>query len=100
MADVRQASRFAIYFSPKRDQRLFELGSQWLGRDAASEADLDPALAEDLSIVEWKQVTESPRRYGFHATLKPPFRLAKNVAYEDLRSVLRDYAKKQRRFEV
>jgi putative phosphonate metabolism protein len=100
MAQANNTSRFAIYFSPRREGRLFELGSRWLGRDAMGCHDLDPALPADFSVEEWRRVTESPRRYGFHATLKPPFRLAEGAPYEALRLALCDFAKHHKSFEA
>ncbi|WP_234710684.1 DUF1045 domain-containing protein [Sinorhizobium arboris] len=32
-----------------------------------------------------------PRRYGFHATLKAPFRLAPRTSCEELRSAIQSY---------
>lgn len=35
-----------------------------------------PSLSgRNVSAAEWEQLTTEPRRYGFHATLKAPFRL-------------------------
>jgi putative phosphonate metabolism protein len=62
--------RYAIYFAPPPDSLLHELGVTWLGRDAhaASASVARNAPVSDDLIAE-------PRRYGFHATLKPPFGL-------------------------
>lgn len=60
--------RYAIYFVPPFGP-LAMAGAGWLGRDAATGTSLpqpDPALPA---------LTGAPRRYGFHATLKAPFRL-------------------------
>jgi putative phosphonate metabolism protein len=63
--------RYAIYWAPRGGGSLARFGASWLGRDAATgtavpQPDL-PGIAE---------ITAEPRRYGFHATLKPPFALA------------------------
>lgn len=92
--------RYGIYFAPSPGAPLHSLGSQWLGRDAATGESLDPALSGDMRRDEWLKVTESPRRYGFHATLKPPFRLAEGAAFEDLRTALRDFAATHESFEA
>jgi hypothetical protein len=39
------------------------------------------------------QITERPRRYGFHATLKPPFRLADGAKVRQLRDAVADVAR-------
>jgi putative phosphonate metabolism protein len=93
-------SRYAIYFSPKQECDLFRLGSQWLGRNAIDGESLDPALSNGLARAEWRRATESPRRYGFHATLKPPFRLAEGATYAELRSVVHNFAANCRSFKA
>lgn len=69
--------RFAIYHAP-RPGLLADAGAQWLGRDAASGA----VLAQPHPDLH--ALTASPRRYGFHATLKAPFRLAPGETAEGL----------------
>jgi putative phosphonate metabolism protein len=91
-------SRYGIYFSPRPGAPLHELGSQWLGRDIASGESLDPDLPSHIGRDEWLRVTESPRRYGFHATLKPPFQLAEDKTFEDLRAAVRDFASRHESF--
>ena len=93
-------SRFAIYFCPSQDSVLFQLGSQWLGRDAVSGKVLDPGLPRGLAHPDWLRATQSPRRYGFHATLKPPFRLVEGANSEDLRSAVRAFAAAHDAFEA
>ncbi len=66
--------RYAIYFLPS-DPALADFGARWLGWDIAR----GRAVAQpDLSGLPapLRQITGPARRYGFHATLKPPFRLA------------------------
>jgi putative phosphonate metabolism protein len=65
-------ARYAIYFAPQ-DGPLARFGAAWLGWDLAAAARVahPPAAGVDVAAV-----TETPRRYGFHATLKPPMRLA------------------------
>ncbi len=61
--------RYAAYWAPPADGTLWRLGCAWLGRDPESCADLPSPEAR-------RPITADPRRYGFHATLKPPFALA------------------------
>lgn len=93
-------SRFAIYFCPRQDSLLFELGSQWLGRNAVSGKALDPDLPRGLAHPDWLRATQSPRRYGFHATLKPPFRLVEGANSEDLCNAVRAFASAHDAFEA
>lgn len=61
--------RYAAYWAPPSDSALWRLGCAWLGRD--------PETGQDLPLPEARQaITADARRYGFHATLKPPFALA------------------------
>lgn len=60
--------RFAIYYAPGPSSLLNQLGSQWLGRDAFAGG----GCTQPTGLAE---ITAEPRRYGFHATLKPPFGL-------------------------
>jgi Protein of unknown function (DUF1045) len=90
--------RYAIYWAPRPDSALADLGRKWLGADpergapsAAREAyGLDPELVE--------RATVSPRRYGLHATMKAPFRLAPDVSQAELNAALQAFCARRRRF--
>jgi putative phosphonate metabolism protein len=69
--------RYAIYYTPPADAPLTRAASSWLGRDAFTGA-LTPPSGGSLSSTEIATHTAPPRHYGFHATLKAPFRLADN----------------------
>lgn len=71
------AMRVALYWAPRPDDPLHRLGSQWLGRDAETGAALPQPALPGLDIVE---ITAEARRYGLHATMKPPFRIATSWA--------------------
>jgi putative phosphonate metabolism protein len=71
LASVWPDMRVAVYYAPERDDPLWAAGCAWLGRDPEADASL---AQPDLPDVE--MMTSDPRRYGFHATLKPPMRLA------------------------
>lgn len=68
------AHRYAIYWAPAPGAPLHDFGAAWLGRDAVSGADLPPPAGIDPGV--WRGGTDDPRGYGFHGTLKPPFRTA------------------------
>jgi hypothetical protein len=68
--------RIALYYAPAADDPLHKRASAWLGRDAVSDAEIpQPAIAG----VDIAEITADARGYGFHATLKPPFRLQGDV---------------------
>ncbi|TMV93263.1 DUF1045 domain-containing protein [Thioclava sp. BHET1] len=74
-------TRYAIYYAPHDE--LMQAGSNWLGWDAAAGAEVaQPEL--DGMTPPLSQITAAPRRYGFHATIKAPFRLADGLTGDDL----------------
>jgi len=67
-------SRYAIYYTPDPGP-LASFGAQWLGWDIDTGTPCDhPDLPGLPMPVE--EITRTPRKYGFHGTIKPPFRLA------------------------
>lgn len=67
-------SRYALYFTPPPGP-LAALGAAWLGWDpVAGRAVAHPAMPGVPAPIA--EITREPRRYGLHATMKPPFRLA------------------------
>ncbi len=61
--------RHALYFAPEDGTALAAFGWSWLGRE--------PHSAECRLLADGRRdLVAAPRLYGFHATLKPPFRLA------------------------
>jgi len=62
--------RVAVYYAPAPDDPLWAACCAWLGRDPAQGVVCDqPPIPGILAA------TSSPRRYGPHATLKPPMQL-------------------------
>ncbi|RKK05324.1 DUF1045 domain-containing protein [Pseudoroseomonas wenyumeiae] len=74
-------ARLALYWAPEVADPLHAAASRWLGRDAETGATFPQEPLPGLDIGE---ITADPRNYGFHATLKPPFRLA--TSYEAARA--------------
>lgn len=75
-------TRYAIYFTPAAGP-LSDFGAAWLGWDAERGAAVAHPEISDLPA-PIAEITEAPRRYGLHATIKPPFRLAKGSTEADL----------------
>ncbi|WP_417516112.1 DUF1045 domain-containing protein [Minwuia sp.] len=84
--------RYAIYFAPPPEDGLGRLASQWLGRDAYSGARVEMPGIAGLDTSEIASHTSAPRRYGFHGTLKAPFRLAEGAREDDLIEALQRFA--------
>jgi putative phosphonate metabolism protein len=72
-------ARVAVYYAPQSDDALFAEAAAWLGRNPESGA---PLLHPDIPNIA--EVTAEPRLYGFHATLKPPMRLAEGHQWLDV----------------
>lgn len=84
--------RYAIYYTPPPSDALHKVAINWLGRDAfIGEMVKRPTLAA-LSTHEIAQLTQEPARYGFHATLKAPFRLDDAYDESELLSALMHFA--------
>ncbi|OYU48755.1 MAG: phosphonate metabolism protein [Rhizobiales bacterium PAR1] len=80
--------RYAIYLAPEPGTPLWQLGSALLGYDAATGHDLPFPEVPGIDPDVWRALTEDPRRYGFHLTLKAPFRLADGVTVAGLEEAL------------
>jgi putative phosphonate metabolism protein len=106
--------RFAIYFAPAAASPLWREGCRWLGRDPdiprsghhpeSPPVETPPpeappeALDAGVTAEDWLTATAEPRRYGFHATLKPPFRLVEGADLADLDDALAKFAAGRRAF--
>lgn len=92
--------RYAIYFAPSFESPWWSAGSRWLGRCAARGLALAQPPVPELDAAEQYRLTEAPRRYGWHATLKAPFSLARGVELATLRARLHDICREQRPFTM
>ena len=81
-------NRFAIYFIP--DQLEFaNLGASWLGWDIITGKEVRQIGLNDFDI---KRFTEQPKKYGFHATVKAPFRMKDSKTSNELMSAFDEFA--------
>lgn len=78
-------TRYAIYYTPDVGTALAEFGTDWLGWDSASGESRAHGEFGNGGIAE---ATKTPRKYGFHGTIKPPFRLAEGCTAEELAKAL------------
>ena len=93
-------TRYAVYFAPAEAALLWQAGCRWLGRDPRSGAELLQPDVDGWSAERIAQVTASPRMYGFHATLKPPFYLAEGHTLEQLATAVQGLAARLQAFAV
>ncbi len=68
--------RYAIYYAPAPGSVLDRFGADLLGYDAYRGDDLPFPRDLTLATPDWRDLTQDPRKYGFHATLKAPMALA------------------------
>jgi len=80
--------RYAIYFAPSPDTLWWKTGSEWLGRCARSGETLTQSIPPSIAPEKFMQLTASPRRYGWHATMKAPFVLRGDADYHQLKDAL------------
>ena len=88
--------RYAIYFAPRENSALWLAGCQWLGRDATNDAALEQPAVSDMEATIVRELTAAPRRYGFHATLKAPFRLIGGTRPSVLLDAVADFANRHK----
>src|SRR5260370_8491069 len=55
---------------------MCRVGGAAVGYVCCGGADIETVDALPVDAGAWRELTREPRRYGFHATLKAPFRLA------------------------
>jgi putative phosphonate metabolism protein len=87
--------RYALYFAPPEESALWQFGSRWLGYDAATGQSWSATPVSGWSQDALSRITAEPRRYGFHATLKAPFRLAGDCTETQLLAACAAFARSQ-----
>jgi hypothetical protein len=92
---MRPDARVGIYYCPGEDDPLFVAGSAWLGRNPASGA---AVVQPELAGIDG--ITAEAQGYGFHATLKPPMRLANGCSWEQLVAATHELASRIEPFEL
>lgn len=89
---MEQFSRYAVYYAPEPGP-LATFAAGWLGWDPTAGARVEhPDLGHLPRGID--DITSTPRKYGFHGTIKPPFRLAQGSDLELLTSDLEQMARR------
>jgi len=78
------SARFGIYYVPREYSELALFGAHWLGWDIHHAAKVILTPFGDFSQGDRRALVERPSKYGFHATLKAPFRLASGTTEDAL----------------
>ncbi len=92
---MASTARIALYYAPLPEDLLTPLGTAWLGRDPVSGATVAQPLLDGIA-----EITAEPRRYGFHATLKPPMQLAEGHSFSALMTAVQHVAAKIAPFQL
>lgn len=86
--------RYAIYYVPDERATWAQVCMAWLGWDMVAGQSLPhpdvPGVPNRISAL-----TAVPRRYGLHATIKPPFRMAPGKTVLGLERAIQDLAERQ-----
>ncbi|MEM1038719.1 MAG: DUF1045 domain-containing protein [Pseudomonadota bacterium] len=85
-------TRYAVYFTPAQDHPLTRDAETWLGRSAWRNEDVSRTTLDGTTEELQERFTRSARKYGFHATMKAPFRLAEGLDEKDLRDACAHFA--------
>jgi len=96
---VSEASsrRYAIYYAPRPGSALHDFGRSWLGHDPDRGPRIKALRPEGLTVEAQSRAIKEPQRYGFHGTLKPPFRLIPGKSEAELFDFAAQFARTQRR---
>ena len=92
--------RYAIYYVPAPGSELDRFGAQLLGYDAFSGEELPFPDSVTQAVTDWRDITQDPRKYGFHATMKAPLSLAKDKTEAELLAACEAFAGKPRPIPV
>ena len=92
--------RYALYFAPPEGSAWWRFGASWLGRDAATGAAHPHPEVPGVPPDALHALTEMPRRYGFHATVKAPFALHPGATRDGLAGALEQFCAPRAAFPV
>ncbi len=84
-------TRYAIYYAPDADAPWAKWSTAWLGWDMGASTEVKHPSIPELDIAA---ITQTPRKYGLHATIKPPMYLAKGTSVDQLDTACAALAKR------
>ena len=86
--------RYAIYYAPIENPELDLFGKCWLGWDPyKGEETTKSDLSKLPSFKKFSSLVLTPKQYGFHGTIKAPFKLKNEYTYNDLENKVREISK-------
>ena len=89
---MAQFPRYAIYYAPAQGSSLDQFGAEMLGYDAWIGAALPFPGGVVERLPDWRELSDDPRKYGFHATLKAPMALADGKSEKMLLAACAEFA--------
>ena len=103
---MKKYSRYAIYYAPPKESSLEEFGRYWFGWDPLNAKLINNKqrinYLNGFGIKNLKNIDKNvliAKKYGFHGTLIPPFKLNKNYSTNLLFKKTEDIAKKFKKFK-
>ena len=103
---MKKYSRYAIYYAPPKESNLEEFGRYWFGWDPINAKSINNKqrinYLNGFGIKNLKNIDKNvliARKYGFHGTLIPPFKLNKNYSTKTLFKKTEKIAKKFKKFK-
>ncbi|MEB8433397.1 DUF1045 domain-containing protein [Cocleimonas sp. KMM 6892] len=100
-SDIQSQERYAIYFTLPTDHPVYRLATLWLGYDVCTGRHIEDfeKTVYHRDLDELAKFSTNPKKYGFHATLKAPFRLQSGKNIEELESALDEFSKNYNPFK-
>lgn len=92
--------RYGLYYAPGTESAWWEAGCRWLGYDAATLSKLAQVAVPGISPVLLNKICTTAQRYGFHATLKAPFRLAEGFNEQHLLDMAQAFCEVQTPIQI
>jgi len=87
--------RHAIFYTPTGP--LADFGAHWLGWDSARSCAVAHPVIGGIDVAD---ITQTPRKYGLHGTLKAPFHPAEGVDLARLQDGATGFAASQAAFSI
>ena len=81
--------RYAVFYTAPPSP-FADFCAGWLGWNSRQGVALPHPILQDLDVAA---LTETPRKYGFHGTLKAPFRLATDHSVDDQKTTIAAFAR-------
>lgn len=91
--------RVAIFYAPGSQTPLANFGAQWLGWDVEHAKSVPHPEIDDLPE-PIEALVATPQKYGFHGTLKAPFRLHENQTLDGLGAAMKAFSEQHRKFFI